>query len=92
MNYLRAQTLQQALTALAERPRRVICGGTDAYADRPAGQPAIDWLDISQVTSLRGVALHATEIRIGAATAWQALAESARLPACLLYTSPSPRD
>src|SRR3954453_11685654 len=56
-SYLRPHRLDDALAALAERPRTVVAGGTDVY---PAlfGRPAeLDVLDISGLGELRRLAL-----------------------------------
>ncbi|MBO9687129.1 MAG: FAD binding domain-containing protein [Mitsuaria chitosanitabida] len=83
MNYLRANTLDEALAELARLPRRVICGGTDVYADPAAPVAASAWLDIGRVEALRDIALVGGQLRIGAAVTWEALARSPLTPTVL---------
>ncbi|WP_067065376.1 FAD binding domain-containing protein [Roseateles chitosanitabidus] len=83
MNYLRAHTLDEALAELARLPRRVICGGTDVYADPAAPVAASAWLDIGRVEALRDIARVGGQLRIGAAVTWEALARSPLTPTVL---------
>ena len=76
MTYFRPTSLEDALAALAEplpSPRRVLCGGTDAYADPGARPPAGGWIDISRLDALHGIAPRDGELRIGAATSWDTI-------------------
>lgn len=83
MHYLRPHTVEAALAGLAERPRRIVCGATDCFA-QPALVPArYEWMDISGIDALRGIACHDGTVRIGAATTWQAIAQTAWLPVAL---------
>jgi CO/xanthine dehydrogenase FAD-binding subunit len=83
MNYLRAHTLDEALAELARLPRRVICGGTDVYADPAAPVAASAWLDIGRVEALRDIARVGDQLRIGAAVTWEALTRSPLTPTVL---------
>jgi CO/xanthine dehydrogenase FAD-binding subunit len=83
MNYLHAPSLDEALAALGRHPRRVICGGTDAYAD-PSGRASADgWLDISRLAELRGIEVRDGMLRIGAATTWDEIDRAPQQPAAL---------
>ncbi len=86
MTYFRPTSLEDALAVLAEprpAPRRVLCGGTDAYADPGARPPSGGWLDISRLDALRGIAPRDGDLRIGAATTWDAIERCALLPTSL---------
>src|SRR5919199_5362436 len=78
--YLRPHHLDDALAALAERPRTVVAGGTDVY---PAlvGRPAeLDVLDITGLEELRGLGLEGERWRIGALTRWAEIARAGLPP------------
>ncbi|WP_077034335.1 xanthine dehydrogenase family protein subunit M [Pelomonas sp. KK5] len=83
MNYFRAPHLDSALEQLARRPLRIVCGATDCYAEPGAPSERADWLDISRIDTLRGISRQGDELRIGAATSWDAIDRSERLPASL---------
>ncbi|RZT29019.1 FAD binding domain-containing protein [Cupriavidus agavae] len=83
MNYLRPPTLETALAALAERPRRVVCGATDCYADPALVPAAHEWVDIGRIGALRGVSREGGVARIAAATTWDDITQCAWLPAAL---------
>lgn len=86
--YRRPSALGEALELLAGVDglpgRRVMAGGTDIFPARAhaaawgAPQPA-DWLDVTAIGELRGIAREAGGWRIGAATRWAALRD-AELP------------
>ncbi|WP_066740224.1 xanthine dehydrogenase family protein subunit M [Cupriavidus sp. D384] len=83
MHYLRPHTIDAALTRLAERPRRVLCGATDCFA-APALVPGRhEWVDISGIDALRGIARHGGGVRMGAATTWEAIVQATWLPVAL---------
>ncbi|PLP97255.1 FAD binding domain-containing protein [Cupriavidus pauculus] len=83
MHYLRPHTIDAALARLAERPRRVLCGATDCFA-APALVPGRhEWVDISSIDALRGIARHDGIVRIGAATPWETIVQSTWLPVAL---------
>lgn len=89
MNYFRPTSLADALAALASPadrgspPPRVICGGTDAYADPADRSPAAGWIDIGHLTELQGIAPRDGDLRIGAATRWDVIARSTLIPEAL---------
>jgi CO/xanthine dehydrogenase FAD-binding subunit len=75
-DYLRPTDLDEALAALAARPRTVLAGGTDLYpahVDRPF---AHDVLDVTAIAGLRGINRTAEGWRIGAATTWTDLCQA----------------
>ena len=77
--YLRPETIDEALHALAGTPLTVIAGGTDFYPAR-VGKPLDDnVLDITRLRALRGISEQADGYRIGALTTWTDVIE-ARLP------------
>lgn len=83
MLYLRPHTIDAALARLAERPRRVLCGATDCFA-APALVPGRhEWVDISGIDALRGIARQGGIVRIGAATTWETIVQAAWLPVAL---------
>lgn len=84
-DYFRPPTLQAALTIARRQPCRMLAGGTDFYPANSnasawgipawgipglthASQPAT--LDISAISSLRGIQQHDDRIEIGALTTW----------------------
>lgn len=83
MQYLRPHTIDAALARLAERPRRVLCGATDCFAVPALVPGRHEWLDISSIDALRGIARHDGIVRIGAATTWDAVVQCTWLPVAL---------
>lgn len=83
MNHLRVHTLDEALAELARHPRRVLCGGTDVYADPSRPVAGSTWLDIGRVASLKPIALTDGHLRIGAAATWEAIERSPLTPGVL---------
>lgn len=83
MNHLRVHTLDEALAEIARHPRRVLCGGTDVYADPSRPVAASTWLDIGRVASLRDIARVDGQLRIGAAVTWEAIERSPLTPGLL---------
>lgn len=83
MTYLRATSLDDALAELARQPRRVICGGTDAYADPAERAPAAGWLDVAGLDALRGIATQDGAVRLGAAVTWDEIDRSPLMPTSL---------
>ena len=77
--YLRPETIDEALQALASRPLTVIAGGTDFYPARVGKPLDDDVLDITRLRALRGISEQADGYRIGALTTWTDVIE-ARLP------------
>jgi CO/xanthine dehydrogenase FAD-binding subunit len=78
--YLRPQTLDEAVAALAARNLTILAGGTDFYPARVGRPVAEDVLDVTRIAGLRGIAETADAFRIGAATTWTDLVD-AELPA-----------
>ena len=68
-DYLRPTRLEEALAALAEKPRTVLAGGTDFYPARVGRPLADDVLDITGLAALRGIRREAGHWRIGASPA-----------------------
>ena len=74
--YLRPDSLDAALEALAGQPLTVLAGGTDFYparVGRPVDEPL---LDISALARLRGIAEGTDGWRLGAATTWTDVIEA----------------
>jgi CO/xanthine dehydrogenase FAD-binding subunit len=68
--YARPGTIEEALALLAQRPWRLLAGGTDVYpaqGNRPFRDAV---LDLNGIASLRGITQAADGIRIGARTTW----------------------
>lgn len=80
-SYLRPETLQGALTALAAGPALVLAGGTDVYPAHVGRPIAGQVLDISAIAGLRGFATNGTAFRIGAATTWTEIVRAELPPA-----------
>jgi CO/xanthine dehydrogenase FAD-binding subunit len=89
--YARPSNLDDALGLLAESGARVIAGGTDVYpgaGDRPL---QADYVDVSNISALRGVNVDGACMRIGAATTWSEIAR-ADLPAAFDALKVAARD
>lgn len=70
MQLHRPQTVDAALHLLAERPCKLLAGGTDFFPSL-AGQPwSVPVLDLSQIAALRGICRSGGAWRIGATTTW----------------------
>jgi CO/xanthine dehydrogenase FAD-binding subunit len=78
--YLRPEALEEAVAALAAQPLTVLAGGTDFYPARVGRAIADDILDVSRIAGLRGITETEDAFRIGAATTWTDLVESALPP------------
>jgi len=81
MSYSAPSDLAQALDARAEGGWRILGGGTDIYPALSAGGAPGRLLDVTRIADLRGIAETAEGWRIGAATAWSAIARAALPPA-----------
>ncbi|ARN18703.1 FAD binding domain-containing protein [Piscinibacter gummiphilus] len=79
MTYLVADRLDDALSALAREPHRIVCGATDCYAEPVPGTPG-PWLDISRIGALRGIRHDGDCVHIGAITSWDDIDTSPRVP------------
>ena len=77
--YLRPESLDEAVDALASQPLTILAGGTDFYPARVGRAIADDIIDVSRIAGLRGVAETEDAWRIGAATTWTDLLD-AELP------------
>jgi CO/xanthine dehydrogenase FAD-binding subunit len=80
-SYLRPETLQGALTALANGQALVMAGGTDIYPAHVGRPLAGQILDISAIAGLRGITTTGTAYRIGAATTWSDIVRAELPPA-----------
>jgi CO/xanthine dehydrogenase FAD-binding subunit len=80
-SYLRPKSLEEAVSALGAAERIVLAGCTDYYPARVGRPLDDDVLDISGLTSLRGISQEKEYLRIGALTSWTDIA-SAALPSC----------
>jgi CO/xanthine dehydrogenase FAD-binding subunit len=69
-SYLRPVELDEALTALAARPRVVLAGGTDYYPARVGRPVDDDVLDITGLSSLQAIAQRDGFWRIPALATW----------------------
>jgi len=79
--YARPLNLDDALGLLAESGARVIAGGTDVYpgaGDRPLQG---GYVDVSNISGLRGVSFESECVRIGATTTWSDVAQADLPPA-----------
>jgi CO/xanthine dehydrogenase FAD-binding subunit len=72
-SYLRPRTLDEALLALASRPRLVLAGGTDIHPARIGRPRDEDVLDIGGLDPLRGIEESEAGWRIGALARWSDL-------------------
>ncbi len=66
--YLRPTSQSEALAALAQGRLTVLAGGTDYYPSKVGKPLSDDILDISAITSLRGIHDEGSRWRIGATT------------------------
>ena len=78
--YLRPDSLDEALRALAGAPLTVIAGGTDFYPARVGKPLDDDVLDITRLRALRGISETTDHYRIGALTTWTEIIEAALPP------------
>lgn len=78
--YLRPTRLQDACAALSGREMTILAGGTDHYASRVGERRDEHILDLTGLSSLRGVRKEKDHWRIGALATWSDLL-AARLPA-----------
>lgn len=79
--YFRPRTLNETIDTLSRHGGQILSGGTDffpALGDRPVASPVVD---ISEVSELRGISFHDSEIRIGGLTTWTDVLH-APLPSC----------
>lgn len=69
-SYLRPTSLDEALAALAARPRTMLAGGTDIYPARVGRWVGDDILDVTALPELRAIAVSDELIRIPALATW----------------------
>jgi CO/xanthine dehydrogenase FAD-binding subunit len=79
--YARPSDLDEALGLLAEGGARIIAGATDIYPG--AGERPLqgDYIDVSNISALRGARVEADAVRIGATTTWSDIARADLPPA-----------
>src|SRR5690606_22002432 len=79
MDYLRPDSLSQALAAVADGAR-VLAGGTDLY---PQAGPRLKGpvVDLAALPGMSGITAGPQGLRIGACTSWTTIAEAALPPA-----------
>ena len=79
--YARPSDLDDALELLAEGGARIIAGATDIFPS--AGERPLhgDYVDVSNISALRGVSVDEACVRIGAATTWSEIARATLPPA-----------
>lgn len=70
MTLHRPETLDAALTLLAEDGGVILAGGTDVYPGLRDAPPPARMIDVSAVSGLRGITRDGDHWRIGAATTW----------------------
>ncbi len=79
--YVRPSDLDDALGRIASGAARVIAGATDIFpgaGDRPLHG---DYVDVSNISALRGVSFDSSGVRIGATTTWSEIARTDLPPA-----------
>jgi CO/xanthine dehydrogenase FAD-binding subunit len=79
--YVRPSDLDDALGLMADGGARVIAGATDIFpsaGDRPLHG---DYVDVSNIPTLRGVSFDSSGVRIGATTTWSDIAGTDLPPA-----------
>ena len=79
--YVRPSNLDDALALLAESGARIIAGGTDIYPGAGERPLQADYVDVSNISALRGVRVDGACVRIGAATTWSDIARADLPPA-----------
>jgi CO/xanthine dehydrogenase FAD-binding subunit len=79
--YARPSNLDEALGLLAESGARVLAGGTDVYPGAGERPLRADYIDVSNISALRGVSVDGACVRIGAATTWSDIARADLPPA-----------
>jgi CO/xanthine dehydrogenase FAD-binding subunit len=79
--YARPSDLDEALGLLAEGGARIIAGATDVYP--AAGEHALegDYVDVSNISTLRGARVEVDAVRIGATSTWSDIARADLPPA-----------
>ena len=80
-SYLRPQSIQDALAALAASPRILLAGGTDYYPGRVGLPLDDDILDITAIPELTGITDAGDHWRLGALARWSDLGPANLPPA-----------
>jgi CO/xanthine dehydrogenase FAD-binding subunit len=75
-NYLRPNSLDEALAALAVGPRTLLAGGTDIYPARVGREVDDDILDVTGLPDLRAITIEDGVCRIPALATWTDLIEA----------------
>lgn len=81
MRYARPRSIEEALHLMAERPWRVLAGGTDFYPSQGTRPVRDDVLDIGALDGLRGLSRTDGYLVIGARTTWSDIARADLHPA-----------
>ena len=79
--YARPSDLDDALGLLAERSARLIAGATDIYPGAGERRLQGGYVDVSNISALRGVRFDSASVRIGATTTWSDIARTDLPPA-----------
>ncbi len=79
--YAKPKTVEAALALMAERPWRILAGGTDFYPSQGARPIRDDVIDLNGLPGLRGLGETPTHILIGARTTWTDLVRANLPPA-----------
>jgi CO/xanthine dehydrogenase FAD-binding subunit len=80
--YTKPATLPDALATLAASAPAILAGGTDLFPPLANGaRPPASVLDITGIPELAQITVGETQVRIGAAATWSAIA-AAKLPPC----------
>jgi CO/xanthine dehydrogenase FAD-binding subunit len=74
--YVRPESLEDALAILADAPLTILAGGTDYYPAHVGKPLDDDLLDITGIDDLRGISNGADGWRIGATTTWTDVIEA----------------
>ena len=80
-SYLRPTRLEDALDALAARPRTIVAGATDIYPARVGRSIDDDVLDVSAIGPLRAIEVADGAVRIPALATWTDLVRAPLPPA-----------
>ncbi len=81
-SYIKARTLDEAVTALAAQNARILSGGTDFYpalGERVVREPVVD---VSGVKELCGISVGEKNLRIGGLTTWSEIIRTPLPPCC----------
>jgi CO/xanthine dehydrogenase FAD-binding subunit len=79
--YVRPSDLDDALGLLAGGGARIIAGATDIFPGAGEGPLHGNYVDLSNISALRGVCFDSASVRIGATTTWSDIARADLPPA-----------